>query len=114
MDRIKDVFEELIETGTVQSPWMGIVGVTLNKGIASHYQLNVDEGALLIELQRGPALKAGLRPGDVIVAIDGSKVVGMEELRGIIAKRKVGAKLRVTFVRERDTFEVYVVLKASP
>ncbi len=48
------------------------------------------------------------------MAIDGSKVVGMEELRGIIAKRKVGAKLRVTFVRERDTFEVYVVLKASP
>lgn len=114
VDRIKDVFEELIETGTVQSPWMGIVGVTLNKGIASHYQLAIEEGALLIEIPRGPSYKAGLRPGDVITAIDGKKIVGMEELRGSIAKKKVGSKLRITFSRGDDTFEVYVVLQASP
>jgi len=114
VDRIKDVFEELIETGTVQSPWMGIVGVTLNKGIASHYQLSVEEGALLIEIPSGPALKAGLRPGDVVIAVDGKKVVGMEELRGIIAKKKVGSKLRVTFNRQDDTYEVYVTLQPSP
>ncbi|RDE13907.1 MAG: trypsin [Candidatus Thorarchaeota archaeon] len=114
VDRIKDVFEELVSTGSVQSPWMGIMGVTLNRGLASHFQLTVDEGALLMQVPRGPSFKAGLRPGDVITAIDGKKIVSMEELRGLIAKKKVGSKLRVTLHRQDDTFETYVTLQALP
>ncbi|MHA2114843.1 MAG: S1C family serine protease [Candidatus Thorarchaeota archaeon] len=114
VETLKGVFDELVETGTVQTPWMGIVGVTLNKGIATHYDLHVEKGALLVEVPRGPSRRMGLESGDVIVAIDDEEITGMEHLRRRIMKCKVGTKLRVRFQRAADIFEVYVELMAAP
>ena len=114
VDRIKDVYNELIETGTVQTPWMGIVGVTLNKGIASNYRIGTDRGALVIEVPRGPSLEAGLQAGDAIVAIDGKDINGMDEVRSLILSKHVGDKLLVRFVRVNDVFEAWITLVAAP
>ncbi|NWF96015.1 MAG: trypsin-like peptidase domain-containing protein [Candidatus Thorarchaeota archaeon] len=114
VNRIKEAFDELVETGTVSTPWMGVVGVTLNRGMAANYGLSVDKGALLVEIPRGPAWAAGLRPGDVIVKAEGTKIDGMEDLRRVILRKRVGEKLLVTFQRSRDVFEVYVQLQAMP
>ncbi|MFW9808450.1 MAG: S1C family serine protease [Candidatus Thorarchaeota archaeon] len=114
VDTLKGVYEELIETGTVQTPWMGIVGVTLNKGIATHYNIKVDKGALLVEVPRGPARGMGLEPGDVIIAIDNEDISGMEDLRKRIMGSRVGTKLMVRFQRGNDVFEGYVELMAAP
>jgi len=114
IDRVMDVFDELVQTGTVKTPWMGIMGVTLNKAIASNYRLPVDKGALLVELPRGPASRAGLKPGDVIVGVDGQEIMGMDQVRSLILSKKVGEKILVTFKRRSDTFEVYVELIAAP
>jgi len=114
VDTLKGVYDELVETGTVQTPWMGIVGVTLNKGIASHYDLHVEQGALLVEVPRGPSRTMGLQSGDVIVAIDDEEISGMEDLRRRIMKCKVGTKLRVRFQRAAEVFEVYIELMAAP
>jgi S1-C subfamily serine protease len=114
IDTLKGVYDELVETGTVQTPWMGIVGVTLNKGIASHYKLQVEKGALLVEVPRGPSRKMGLQSGDVIIAIDDDDITGMEELRRKIMRSKVGQKLMVRFQRGSDVFEGYVELMPAP
>ena len=114
IDTLKAVFDELVETGTVRTPWMGIIGVTLNRGISSHYNLAVDKGALLLEIPKGPSREAGLQPGDVIVAIDEDEIVGMDGLRKRIMRGKVGEKIRVTLHRNRDTLEAYIELIASP
>ncbi len=114
VDTLKGVFDELVETGTVQTPWMGIVGVTLNKGIATHYNLHVEKGALLVEVPRGASRSMGLQPGDVIIAINDDEISGMEELRKKILQSKVGDKLRVRFQRSTDIFEGYVELIAAP
>lgn len=113
IDTLKAVFDELAETGTVRTPWMGIVGVTLNRGISSHYNLVVDKGALLLEIPKGPSREAGLLPGDVIVAINDDEIVGMDDLRKRIMSGKVGEKVRVTFHRNRDTLEAYIALTAA-
>ena len=114
VNTLKGVFDELVETGTVQTPWMGIVGVTLNKGLASHYNLQVEKGAMLVEVPRGPSKSAGLEPGDVIVTIDDKDISGMEDLRRRIMKCKVGTKLMVRFQRAAEVFEVYIELMAAP
>ena len=114
VDTLKGVFDELVETGTVRTPWMGIVGVTLNRGIATHYNLAVDEGALLLEVPKGPSRTAGLRPGDVIVSIDDDEISGMDDLRRRIIHSKVGEKIRVTIRRDLDTLEAYIELSEAP
>ena len=114
VDTLKAVYDELVETGTVQTPWMGIIGVTLNKGIATHYDLHVETGALLVEVPKGPSRSMGLQPGDVIIAIDDEELTGLEDLRKLIMRSKVGTKLRVKFQRSDDVFEGYVQLTSAP
>jgi serine protease Do len=114
VDTLKGVYDELVETGTVQTPWMGIVGVTLNKALATHYNLKVESGAMIVEVPKGPSQSIGLQPGDVIVAIDDEDIAGMEDLRRRIIRSKVGTKLRVRFQRGNDIFEDYVELIAAP
>jgi serine protease Do len=111
---IRDVFDELVETGTIQTPWMGIVGVSLNKGIASHYNLPIVVGALIVQVPKGPSARAGMKQGDIIIAIDDEDVKSMEDLRKCILRRKVGEKMRVRFHRNNDIFETYVELMAIP
>ncbi|MHA1577191.1 MAG: S1C family serine protease, partial [Candidatus Thorarchaeota archaeon] len=114
IDRIMDVFDELVETGTIQTPWMGIVGVTLNPAIAANFGLHVEVGALLVELPKGPSGRAGLKPGDVIIGIDDEEVTGMEQLRETILSKKVGDKIRTRFARRSDIFELHVELSPAP
>jgi S1-C subfamily serine protease len=111
---LKGVFDELVETGTVRTPWMGIVGVTLNRGLATHYNLAVDKGALLLEVPKGPSKSAGLQPGDVIVAIDEKEIVGMDDLRRRIMMGRIGDKIKITIRRNHDTLEAYIELTDAP
>ena len=114
VDTLKSVYDELVETGTVRTPWMGIVGVTVNPGIATHYRLAVDKGAMILEVPRGPSRSAGLQPGDIIVAINEIDIKSMEDLRKQIMNAKVGEKLRIRFHRGKEIFETYVELMSSP
>ncbi|UCE09953.1 MAG: trypsin-like peptidase domain-containing protein [Candidatus Thorarchaeota archaeon] len=113
-DEVKAAFDELRQTGDIRTPWLGVVGVTLNKAIAAHYRLQIDQGALLLEIPRGPASDVGLRPGDVIISVDGDDVVGMDDLRRKILQKGVGEKLLVRFHRANDVFETYITLGAAP
>ncbi len=56
---------------------------------------------------------AGLRAGDVIVAIDEEDVDTMDDLRRKILGKRVGEKLMVRFARGNDVFEVYVQLASA-
>lgn len=98
----KDVANELIEYGRVIRPWMGIVGMDMNPTLASYYNLATDNGALVIQINEGsPADYAGISPGDIIIGIEGRKIKGMEDVRNIIWKRKVGEKIKVKIQRAR-------------
>jgi S1-C subfamily serine protease len=74
----------------------------------------VDKGALLVQIPRGPASNAGLEAGDIIVAIDGKEIDGMETLRKIVMKKKVGEKLKIRLLRQDDVFETYLKLQEAP
>lgn len=65
------VVRELIEHGYVRRPYLGISHVELTRGMATYYGLSATEGTLVVRVSPGsPAESAGLRPGDVLTAID--------------------------------------------
>jgi serine protease Do len=87
----KPIIQELVAHGRVVRPAIGIAPVGVTPQLASGYDLPVDRGVLVARLDpRGPAAKAGMRSGDVIVAVAGHPVKNVGELRTAIGQHKIG------------------------
>jgi S1-C subfamily serine protease len=69
---------------------------------------------VLAAIDGGPAAKAGLRPGDVIVRLDDAAVETVEDLYAELRQRRPGSKTRLTFIRDRRQRETTVTLADRP
>jgi serine protease Do len=111
----KDVANELITFGRVTRPWLGILGVDINPTLASYYQLALDEGALIVKInEESPADKAGLKPGDIIIEIEGKHMKGMEDVRHTIWKRKAGENITLKILRNHQQIRGTLKLAQNP
>lgn len=111
----KRVMQQIVEKGSVEYAWMGVVGQSLDPEAARGENLSVTAGALLSDVQSGgPAEKAGLAKGDVIIKIDDKDIKTMEDVSSILSNRKPGDKVKVTYVRGSDTKEVEIELGTRP
>ncbi len=107
--------KDLLEVGRVRRPWLGIYGVTLNKGIADNYRLPVDKGVLVVEVARGgPAAGSGLRSGDVILQVGGREVTDLADLLRETRRQKVGTELEVVVARGDRKYAITIRLRESP
>jgi putative serine protease PepD len=92
IDEARSVAEELIRTGTATHPAIGVKALTSTAG--------GQQGALVQGVITGaPAAKAGLQPGDVITAVDGTKVSSVDELIIAIREHKIGQTVTLTYLR---------------
>jgi len=116
----KRVAEELMKTGEVVYPYIGIRMVTLTPEIKqqleqrSQQNLNItaDSGVLIVETVDGsPASQAGLQPGDIIQAINGETVEESETVQRIVEKQNVGDRVTLTIERNGQTQEIAVELE---
>jgi putative serine protease PepD len=102
----KRVADQIIERGRAALPFLGIQGQNLPD----------DRGALVLEVVAGgPAERAGLREGDIIVELDGKPVRSMDELIALLIQHEVGQTVRVVYVRggERHTAEVRLAARPA-
>ncbi len=129
---VSRVVPALIENGTFQHPYLGISGMTINSEFAKAMGLDSSQrGVLVGDVNAdGPAGKAGLKGstknvqidgrdaqvgGDVITAIDGEPVQGMDDLISYLSKSTaVGQKVTVSIIRNGDPTSVDVTLEARP
>ena len=114
-NQVKRIVEELIETGKVRRAYLGIS--FLDKSEVSLYLPNVkvDQGVYVSEVvSGGPAAKAGIRQGDVIIEFDRRKVNDAGSLIAYLAEKSPGATVVVKFQRQGQTREVEVVLGEAP
>ena len=96
-----EVMKQLIEEGRVTRGWIGVQAQDMTPELARAVGIKATSGALLARLVRGgPADKGGLRPGDVVVAVDGKKVGDTRDLINYTAAAKPGAPLEFTVTRE--------------
>ncbi len=114
-DTVKAVTSQIIERGRVVRPWLGITGISLNAAIARRYDLSVDSGILVYEVSSySPARRAGLRPGDVIVALEEDDIKDMKTLIGALSRFKVGEMARISFVRIDARYTTSISLEEAP
>ena len=112
---VATVIGSAVRGGEVVRPWLGARGQTVDADIARSLGLPTPSGVLINSVHPdGPAAKAGLKIGDVIVSIDGKPVPDANSLRFRIATLSVGGETRIGAIRNRNPFEIRVRLIAAP
>ena len=106
------VVSDLKEFGAVQRAILGIMGGTVTSELAEQKELGVVEGVYVSEvLADGAAEDSGIEAGDVIVAVDGSKVKNMAQMQEMFTKHQPGDKVELTIVRKKKEKKIDVTLK---
>ena len=127
---VRDVVDQLIDTGTVEHAYLGISGATISDQLSEALNLGTDQGVIVQEVpEDGPASEAGIEAGDtpvtvggqqvmtggdVITGINGEEIGSMEDLIAKINESKVGDEIELTVLRDGDTRTVKVPLSARP
>jgi serine protease Do len=97
----KSVLGQLREKGKVTRGWLGVYIQRLTPEMADSLNIPGRKGALVADVTKdGPAEKAGIRSGDVIVAFNGKEVSDEHELPQVVATTKPGKKVDVKIVRD--------------
>jgi serine protease Do len=97
----KSVISQLREFGTIHRGWMGVKIEPVSDELANSLGLGKARGALINEVNPGgPADKAGLQAGDVILKIDGREIDEMRKLPRYVAEIKSGKKAELTYWRK--------------
>ena len=110
------VVDDLIKKGKVERAALGIQMIVDKDftGYAKEMDLNVSQGVIVKEVLNGSSAQyAGILPNDVIVKIDDTPIKSSNELRGRIARARVGEILKVTVFRNGQTRELQVTLRPS-
>jgi S1-C subfamily serine protease len=127
---VKNVVAQILRTGHVEHPHLGIQGHPITTELAERFRLPVEKGVLVESVTNGSgADRAGLQEGDtdvvvsgetyilggdIIVAADGQKVSSIEELRDAIAAHKPGEKIQLEIYRDAKKTSVQVTLGRRP
>ncbi len=110
-----EVIDQLKEQGRVVRGWLGVQIGPLSKDLAEGLNLEGVQGVLINDVfEDSPAQKAGVKPGDVVLAIDGQKVSSAKELQFIVARRRVGSTVKLTINRDGKTMHLDVKLGERP
>jgi serine protease DegS len=112
----KDVMEQIIKHGRPLRGWLGIEAQTLTPELLEAFGFKKGtEGLVITALYRnGPAHKAGVEPGDVLVAIDGKKIGDARETLLAISNHKPGERIRLDLIRDGKPLTIEAIAAERP
>ena len=107
----RSVVRNLIETGDARHPFLGIRYQALNPQLANEMGMSVTEGALLeTVLESTPASQAGLRPGDIIVSLNGRTVDDRNSLVSLLLEHVAGETISLEVLRGGQIIQTELTL----
>ena len=116
INEAKNLIEEIMKTGKVSRPTLGISGVSLD-GYSSYelymYRIETDltQGIYVADVERGSAAsKAGIQAGDVITKFDGNEIKSYKDFLTKLYAKKTGDKVKLTINRNGSTSDITVTL----
>jgi serine protease DegQ len=111
----KQVMEQIIATGSVTRGWIGVEAQEITPEIAESFRLSSTNGVLIAGVLRGgPAEKAGLKPGDILVAIEGQAVKDPNSMLNLVAALVPGKPAAIKLKRDNRDVDVQVAVGKRP
>lgn len=107
----KQIMEQIIQTGNVTRGYIGVEVQDLTKELAESFKLTGTEGALIAGVrQKGPADNAGIKPGDILIAVEGKPVTSSSDMLNLIAVLSPGqtATFMVLRNQEEKSFKIRI------
>ncbi|HYL95250.1 MAG TPA: trypsin-like peptidase domain-containing protein, partial [Terriglobales bacterium] len=108
----KFVASRLLRDGRIKRSYIGVVAQTvpIHRRLVRFYDLPKESGVVVLSVEGGsPAHKAGLREGDVIVALEGQPVAGVDDLHRLLTDARVGMRSLVTLLRHTKKVDLPVL-----
>ncbi len=115
INEAKPIIQQLLTSGRVIRPYLGVAPVTITPAIRAQLGLSVDKGIVLDTVApNSPAAKAGLQQGDVITAVDGKPIADEAGLRQAIQSHRIGDTMTFTVLRKGRQMTVQTQLVQAP
>jgi S1-C subfamily serine protease len=108
----KFVAGRLLQDGRIRRGYIGVEAQTtpLHRRLVRFYGLPQETGVVVLSVtEGGPAKRAGLREGDVIVALDGKPVAGVDDLHRLLTDARVGVSSSLTVLRWTEKLQLRVI-----
>jgi serine protease DegQ len=111
----RQVMEQIIKSGSVTRGWVGIEVQDLTPELAESFNLKTTEGALIAGvLKGGPADAGGVRPGDILQAVNANAVVDSASLLNLIAALPPGKDAQLTVARKQQSLKLKIRVGRRP
>jgi len=108
---VKKITEDIIEYGSIQKGRIGISGVELNDDTAKKLGISQTEGIWISDVDKNSSTyRAGVRPGDIIIGINGQKITAMSELLGYLKTQSPGTKIKLKILHPDGSIEIYPIV----
>jgi serine protease Do len=114
IDVAMEAVEQLKTEGQVIRGWLGVVIQEVDKNIAEAFGLDRAAGALVAQVEAGPASEAGIQAGDIIVEFNGKPIQRSADLPQHVGRVKPGTEAKIKVVREGKNKVLSVVVGARP
>ncbi len=106
----------LMRDGRIRRGYLGIGGQTvpLPRKVIRHFALGSESGVFVVSVARGgPADRAGIREGDILLEFEGQSLAGMDELLRRLGVASIGESIRFALLREMHRIEINIVPSES-
>ena len=111
----KQVLEQIMQNGQVTRGWIGVGVQDMTRELSASFKLPEIRGALITEVFRGtPADKAGLKLGDILIAVEGAPVTDSSSMLNLVAALDPGKQAMFKVVRSQQETDVKVVIGRRP
>ncbi|MBT0569413.1 trypsin-like peptidase domain-containing protein [Curvibacter sp. CHRR-16] len=111
----KMVLEGLVKDGHITRGWIGVEPNDLSPELVETFAVKSEHGVIITGvLQGGPAAKAGLKPGDVIVSVAGKNVANVSQLLNTVSALKPGVEAKFTIERKGENVSMAIIPGVRP